>query len=64
MGMNVVSGNIVYGTNLYGMWMYDYKNENAWTTREKREKQTSRSLQGPTSWHSVLQLRVSKEEYR
>ena len=29
MGMNVVSRNIVYGTNLYGMWMYDYKNENA-----------------------------------
>ena len=29
MGMNAVSRNIVHGPNLYGMWMYDYKNENA-----------------------------------
>ena len=29
MGMIAVSKNIVYDPNLYGMWLYDYKNENA-----------------------------------
>ena len=64
MGKNVGNRNIVHDPNLYGMWLYDYKNENAWTTREKTEKLTSRSFQGLTSQRSVPWLRVSKEEYR
>ena len=62
MGMNVVNKNMVYGLNLDGMWIYDHKVENAWAIREKDEKLTSRSFQGPTSWRRVTQLIVSKEE--
>ena len=29
MGKNVGNRNIVHDPNLYGMWLYDYKNENA-----------------------------------
>ena len=49
MSMDVVNKIMVHNPNLYGMWMYEYKNENAWTTKEKRENLTSRSFQGPTN---------------
>ena len=32
--------------------------------REKEEKLTSMSFQGPTSWCKVPRLSVSKEEYK
>ena len=35
-GMDTVNKNMVHNLNLYGMWIYDYKN--ACTSREKREK--------------------------